>query len=467
MGASEERRIFGLGFTVILSFVAKFAIFLVGVAIIGIFTTRTELTTCGSNTVSPIQIFTSPFGDAEAYTDYRDLYLRCLVNPFLDGRAAYNLPIVYNYPPLFLYLLSAFAELGLIWASAIPLVLFDALTVVPLYLIAKDFLFHGNRKLAFAVSLIWIFNPLNLFYNDLMWLNPGITTFFLVLSIYLLLKQKWILSSLSLALSTGFKQTAVLVFPIFLLWMLRTPGLARRKILAYLVLYVCSLVLISTPYIFQEPQTYFWALQLPILGNPPGTTSGYPSTFIYDLSQPTRLTTFLGLVRFVDLQSLAVSSYYVLNYVFAFAYALLLLQLGIGLQNLGKFFLYLGSKTRQSFRRIIHGFSYSMESIPFPEEITRGNLNAQTLLVYCLTAVLLFLSFFGRGSYKYYFAGITPLALPLFAKKTGAIIFEIFSILLILLPREVTPWFAVLMITFLPSMLSDSERAVAVSTAAN
>ncbi len=147
-------RIFGLDSSVAISLIVKFSIFLIGVAIMGVLSTRQELTACGTSSPGSVQIYSAPFGDVEAYTDYRDLYLRCLVNPFLGGKSAYNLPIVYNYPPLFLYLISGFALLNLVWTSAIPMVLFDALTVIPLYLIAKNYLFKGNEKLAFAVSLI-------------------------------------------------------------------------------------------------------------------------------------------------------------------------------------------------------------------------------------------------------------------------------------------------------------------------
>jgi len=463
---AAERRLFGLSSAVAISFAVKFSIFLVGVAIMGVLATRTQLTVCGSNTPGNPAIYSAPYGDAEAYTDYRDLYLRCLVNPFLSGKSAYNLPIVYNYPPLFLYLVSGFALLNYIWSSAIPLVFFDALTVVPLYLILKDFLFRGNSRLAFAISLLWIFNPINLFYNDLIWLNPAPTTFFVLLALYFLLKQDWALSSIGLALAAALKQTAVLIFPIFLIWMIRKDGLSRKKIFAYVVLFVAILVLISTPYIFQNPQQYFWALQLPIFGTPPGGGSGTPTTFTYDLSQPTRLTTFLGLVRFVDLKSLAVESYLLLNYVFGIAYAILLLQFGVGIRNLKTALNYAGFEIYETIRmsvlritrRLDHGFQPLRKTRIY--SVADRSPTTNELLVYSLTALLLFLSLFGRGDYKYYFAAITPLAIPLFASKTRAIVFEIFSVALILLPREVTPWMAILLITMVPSLLQEEKAPI-------
>ncbi len=453
-----KRHLYGLGSTIALSLIVKFSIFLLGVAIMGVLSTRTELTACGTTSPGSIQIYSAPFGDVEAYTDYRDLYLRCLVNPFLDGKSAYNLPIVYNYPPLFLYLISGFAVLNYIWSSALPLVFFDAITVIPLYLIAKEFLFKGNSKLAFAVSLIWIFNPINLFYNDLMWLNPAPTTFFVVLSIYLLLKKEWAFSSISLAVATGLKQTAVLLFPIFLIWMMRSADSSRRKILAYIVLFISILVIISTPYIFQNPQLYFWALQLPIFGIPPGGSPTNPTTFSYDLSQPTRLTTFLGLVKFVDLQGFAVATYNYLNYVFGIAYAVVLLQFGIGIRNLRSTGLYVIRRCAEALRIRKQPADARTAITPFPivERLPIPN----ELLVYSLAVLLLFISLFGRGAYKYYFAGITPLAMPLFSTKGRAIVFETFSAAILLLPREATPWMAILLLTLIPQLLEPDQEAI-------
>ncbi len=469
---SGGSRFYSLKSSLPISLAVKFSIFLISVGIMGLLSTRSQLTACGASSPGNIQIYSAPYGDVEAYTDYRDLYLRCLVNPFLAGKSAYHLPIVYNYPPLFLYLISVFALLNYVWASGIPLVLFDALTVVPLYLIAKNYLFKGNAKLAFAVSLIWIFNPINLFYNDLMWLNPAPTTFFVMLSIYFLLKKDWTLSSIFLAVATGLKQTAVLLFPIFLIWMLRTPGLPRTKILAYSVLFASLLVIISTPYIFQDPQLYFWALQLPIFGIPPGGSSATPTTFIYNLSQPTRLTTFLGLVRFANLQSLAVATYSYLNYVFGIAYAIVLLQFGIGVRNLknaAAYFLWQCSEfvrvvIIRPIRKSTGGQAPLRRLRNFP--IVEQPPAANELLIYSLAALLLFLSLFGRGVYKYYFAGITPLAIPLFSSKGRAIIFTTLCAAIILLPREVTPWMAILLLTLIPQLLISPEPEPIPSTTA-
>ena len=394
----------------------------------------------------------------EAYTDYRDLYLKDLVAPFLKGQDAYKLgTIVYNYPPLFLYLLSFFAEVNLAWFAAVPLVAFDILTVIPVYLISKRFLFQDSVKIAFAVSLIWAVNPINLFYNDLMWLNPGPTTFFLLMAVYFFLKKDWYFSAFMLAISTGFKQISVLVLPIFLVLIWKSTshakisspfpqgteekiqirswkqsisrpgrdlehalkfGFSRLKpVLYFLATYIGFLFIISLPYVVTEPQNYFYSLQLPILGYPPGTSAGFPTTFSYPLSEPTRLTTFLGVVKFANLQGLAVSSYQILDYAFAFAYVGLILYM-------------LLAKIEPS---------------------------ATNTVILSMAAFLIFFSLYGRGIYKYYFATLTPLALPFFGDKRYAILFEIFSIALLLIPRVATPWLAVLLLTMLPRFLTHGK----------
>lgn len=459
----SENSHFSLRYSLAVSLAAKFALFAVGVAIVGLTSTRGELSSCGGSTGFPF--FVSPWQYLEAYTDYRDLYLKCLVNPFLSGSSAYNLPIVYNYPPLFLYTLSAFALEPLAWFPAISLVLFDALTVIPVYLIAKEFMFSGNSKYAFAVSLFWVFNPLNLFYNDLLWLNPGPTTFFLMLGIYFFLRQKWLYSSIILAISTGFKQTAVLVFPVLIVIMLKTIGFTKKTI-AFITLYISSLVIISSPYMFQIPQSYFWSLQLPIFGNPPGASSSFPTTFSYDLSQPTRLTTFFGLVKHINLQSFALTSYHYLDYFFLIGYIALLLQAGVGLSNCPRLVAYylrlivLALKWMTS-RVVSRGDSQALKTrlstVLRPTLSSNAPLNGANSLLYCLTAMLLFFTFFGRGVYKYYFAGLTPLALPMFANKKNALLFEVFSLVLLFIPREVTPWMSLLLITLVPNLISHTS----------
>jgi hypothetical protein len=420
-------RLYSLKGALLFSAVTKISVFLIGAVIIGITLPRTSIV---PTSLPPVFSF-DYWPHVEAYTDYRDLYLIDLIVPFLQGHNIYYLgTIVYNYPPLFIYLIGGLGSLvNLAWFPALPLVIFDILTAVPIYLIAKEFIFHGDSRLSFVVAMIWSLNPINLFYNDLMWLNPGPTTFFLILSLYFFLKKNWFLSSLSLAISTGFKQVSIVFLPILLILLWRALGFSR-KLFLYIFTYVVSMILISIPYILPSysngqwnltsAQNYFWSLNFPILGYPSNVTNS-PPTFSISLSEPVRLTFFIGMIRSVQLQDLAAATYLYLNYVLAVAYAALLVVV---------FF-----KSRKS-----------------------SFLTWNGVFIFCMSALLIFLAFFGRGVYKYYFATLTPLALPLFTTKKTAILFEIFSLGLILVPREATPWFALLLLTLLPMVYSVNHR---------
>ena len=431
----------------------KGSIFLIGIAIIGVLEPRTIIPACGSNLPANLQIYQFPlWPHIEAYTDYRDLYLPCLISPFLSGHGAYTLgTIVYNYPPLFLYLISGFAAIAnVVWLPAFPLVLFDILTAIPLYLIAKEFVFRGNSKLAFVVAMFWAANPINLFYNDLMWLNTAPTTFFLVLALYLFLKQRWVYSSLALAISTGFKQISVIIFPILLIFLWKATGFSR-KLIIYAVAYVASLLVISAPYVFTETQNYFWSLNFPIFGIPKNAPNTQP-VFSASLSQPVRITTFFGYLS-SSMANFVTKSYQYLDYVLAFAFGILLTYLVIESVS--------WPSARRDKASVIPSQADSKRSGSVISRIRTFLLNSKVkrsfqpneILVFCLTALLIFLALFGRGVYKYYFASITPLGLPLFRYKFGAAIFEVFSIVLRLVPREASPWMAILLVTFLPRML--------------
>jgi hypothetical protein len=432
---------FGLTQATILTAVLKGSIFLIGIAIMGVLEPRTLIPVCGSGQAPNVQIYQFPlWPHIEAYTDYRDLYLPCLISPFLSGHGPYHLnTIVYNYPPLFLYLISAFALIAnTVWLPAFPLVLLDILTVIPLYLIAKEFVFRGNSKLAFVVALFWAANPINLFYNDLMWLNTAPTTFFLIAALYLFLKQRWVYSALALAISTGFKQISVIIFPILLIFLWKATGFSR-KLAVYTFAYVASLLLISAPYVFTDTQNYFWSLNFPIFGIPKNALPITQPTFSASLSQPVRITTFFGFLS-NNMANLVTKSYEYLDYVLAAAFAILLVYLVIESVSWP-------AKLRGS-ASIVH----SLRNFVVNSKVKR-TLQPNEILAFCLTALLIFLALFGRGVYKYYFASITPLGLPMFRYKFGAAIFEVFSIVVLLVPREATPWMAILLLTFLPRML--------------
>jgi len=187
---------------------------------------------------------------AESWQDFSLSYV-----PAVDALKSGFLPyrdFFYPYPPLFLYALTVFSYLPLpSWSSALPLVIGDAMTVVPLYLIAREL---GGERAALLASLVFVASPLNLYYVDYLWLNPSLTTLFLMTSVYLLIKRLYGLSAAALALSFGFKQTALVALPVIVLVL----GMKRSKAVAlrYFAYSAAGCILVSIPFIALSPANY-------------------------------------------------------------------------------------------------------------------------------------------------------------------------------------------------------------------
>ena len=90
--------------------------------------------------------------------------------------------------------------------------IFGTLTVMLLYLISRK---HFNEKIAFYAMLFINFIPVFMDYSVLSYVE-SITAFFSVLSVYFMLKNRHLLSSLSLGLALLSKYHAVFMYPMLL-----------------------------------------------------------------------------------------------------------------------------------------------------------------------------------------------------------------------------------------------------------
>ncbi len=118
---------------------------------------------------------------------------------------------VLNYPPaiywfhgIFHFLLAGFLSPNLY--VKLPYLIFDLLTAFVLLKLLPD-----KKKASFAFTA-WIFNPINLYASYMMGQFDIIPTFFTILSIYLLSKNKLEWSAVSLGFGIAFK-----LYPVFLL----------------------------------------------------------------------------------------------------------------------------------------------------------------------------------------------------------------------------------------------------------
>jgi len=355
---------------------------------------------------------------AENWQDFGLAYLPA-VNAFKHGFLPYR-DFYYPYPPLFLYALTIPSYLPLpSWSSALPLVIGDALTVIPVYLIAREFV--GERYSVVAAAA-FILSPTNLYYVDYLWLNPPLTTLFLMTSIYFALKRRYDASAVTLALSIGFKQTALLVLPVMVLILWREQPRGRRAV-RYLVISAAVCFLISAPFILLSPLYYLGS----VFSVPPGSWSvGYFPANYWTLAVGNGTQ-----VSFNTLASLTSKWQAVAGAINA--------PVNLGLP----IFIFLVpdalSWTYGSYYTVAEWVLLLVIYAVFLYSVRgRGHVQAEDPVKYVLYALLLFFVFYPL--YKYYVVGIIPLLALLIRSKKDLLGFEALSLSLMFVPRYFASW---------------------------
>ena len=387
----------------IISFIIKFLFFLFGIKNIKI---------------------NFPLFTFEGWRDYFYHYVPT-VQAFKNGYLPYR-DFYHAYPPLFLYFLTLFSFIPYFWSIALPIVIFDALTIVPIYFISKYF--FDNDK-AFLASIIFALAPINLFYIDFLWLNPSLTTFFLLISIYFFIKERYDISAIIFAISIGFKQTSLLVLPIFLLFLLKKKSLKYALKYFIIVLFICFLF--SIPYIFLEPKLYLFSIfRIPF--NIEELPKNYFQLGIS--TEPLEYDTInTATLKWYELKMM---KYVPLNAPINFFLPIFIFILPENFLNLYSSIDYL--------MKILFFIAY----ILFLYKIHKKNQFQNIFLIKnVLYSLLIFFIF--NPIYKYYVAGITPLLILLNKKKKNFIIFEIFNITLLLIPRIFTSYILIFLFLLL------------------
>ena len=353
--------------------------------------------------------------NAENWQDFTLAYLPA-AQAFKSGLLPYA-GFFYPYPPLFLWALTLFSPFPYpSWITALPLVVADALTVVPVYLIAREF--AGERVSRLAAAL-FIVSPANLWYADYLFLNPALTTLFLMTSAYLVIRGRYGWSALALALSIGFKQTALFALPVVLLVVWKKSGL-RAEPLRYLLVVAAVCLAFSLPYLAASPSLYIDSMfRLPLPASlpqsyysaavGPGTrvtfdTSDWLTSKWALLSNGVYSPVTLALPIFIFLVPPQLLSYYGS-----------LLVSGAGL-----FFLALGYLLFLVWLR------------------WRPKVDPGEAVRYLLCGMLFVFALYPL--YKYYIVGIVPLLVLGVRGRRDALGFMAFSFALLLVPRYFASW---------------------------
>jgi len=357
--------------------------------------------------------------NAESWQDFSLAYMPA-ASALKNGFLPYN-DFFYAYPPLFLYAQVAFSYLPLpSWSGAIPLVASDALTVIPVYLIARRF--RGERA-AVLVSAMFILAPTNLYYADYLWLNPPLTTLFLMLSLYVLMEGRYDLSALLLAVSIGFKQTALFALPVVFLVVWRSQR-GRSGAVRYLLITTLVCFLVSLPYLFVSPGAYLASIfRVPM----DWWDQGLPASY-FQLGVGTGTQVTFGTSNWL-------TSRWALLSLGVYSPATLALPVFLFLISPGYYWVYNSSMVLSTggYIVIVGGLLLLLRSV-----WKQAPTDPREVLSYVLCALLFVFTFYPL--YKYYVVGIIPLLVLLVRSKWDAVGFTAFSLSLLLVPRYFSPW---------------------------
>jgi hypothetical protein len=351
--------------------------------------------------------FPQMYASLEPYVDYKQLYLP-EVTKFLEGQQLYK-DFFHAYPPLWIYTLSLVARLNPpFWGPAVPIVFFDGMLAPLTYLVARRFL-RGN--LPFIMGLLVATSPVILWYDGIFWLNPPPSTLFLLLSVYLAVSRRFRYAALSLAVAIAYKQTSIVALPFLIIGVYRWSSWKKAAVFTSIV--VAILAVVSMPYLVLYPKTYLWALGVPGFPTPPPFAPEDLSVWKYDITQPTNLGSIFGVLGYPWL-ALLIRQYLIYALIAAFVVLIFLF-------------------------------------------VRKRELKEEVLVRYLIYAVLLFIVFFPRGTYKYFFVAALPLFVLTCRKKGDYFVFLMMNIGILVAPRFLEPWMAVLVIVF--TYILDKENS--------
>ena len=268
----------------------------------------------------------------EGWSDYA-YYYQTWGERFLSGYTPYTSTfdivgpdhyVPYFFPPLYVYLCALGNSLPMDPVGTAALIcLFGYATAFPIYGIAT-YVSQNNRVGEIAVAT-YLLNPLILFHTVYEWLNPAPFVFFMMMSFYLLMKQRRLAGTLSMVTAALFKQTAFFLALPLIAYLIKEPpsknpversedlsedgelvpadSLDVRGLLKMAIIVVVYVVIFSFPYILDfENYIYYIFLKpgMTLLDDVtvlPASNSPVPFTALFILlGAPEALTQFINLV---------------------------------------------------------------------------------------------------------------------------------------------------------------------------
>ena len=196
----------------------------------------------------------------------------------------------YAYPPLFLYTLYPFYLIAGQYAASIPILVTDAATAPLVYLLVRRF---ASDRIAFVAGLSYAVSPFFLLYEAYLWFSSQPMTFFLLLSIYLLLIKKPEFSAIIFAIAVLFKQETFLILPVYLIWLYKDN---RRAFSKGLVTILSIIFIVSLPFLILTPAKFIASMSYEIIDYVPTQPTTGISSQSYSLACSSVSNTWRSLI---------------------------------------------------------------------------------------------------------------------------------------------------------------------------
>jgi hypothetical protein len=220
------------------------------------------------------------FEVGEYYSDFTYYYM-AFVRLFVQGNLPYTTALytiddiqVYIYPPLYLYITTAFYYIpsdllfpDIVFTAAslgrdldflrvgFAFIVFDLATCVLMYITARRL--TTNRVIPVVVLLLYALNPVSLWWGNYLWLSTPIHTFFLVLGFYFMIRGDLRWAALWITIATMVKQTAAFLLPVILFLEYRH---GMKRVLTSLGIMMGVALVLSMPYLLFYPLDYLRAV---------------------------------------------------------------------------------------------------------------------------------------------------------------------------------------------------------------
>jgi dolichyl-phosphate-mannose-protein mannosyltransferase len=180
-----------------------------------------------------------------------------------------------DYPPLNVYLFWAFGSLAkslslfgsslLIYILKLPATLFDIATSFLIFAFVRKRL---SFKMALLASGLYALNPVVIFDSAVWGQFDGIYTFFLVLSVYLILesKPKWATAVFMLAVLT--KPQSIALAPLIIFLVFRMYNWNWKKLITPILAAAATIFAVILPFEWNNPVTFLFNIYFGAYNNP-------------------------------------------------------------------------------------------------------------------------------------------------------------------------------------------------------